>query len=108
MAQHRGGLIVRTRWIFPCLALGVNPTGLAIKTKLLGVAVTVGLLSFSATSKANVVYDWQGTCTLGCTGTATGVLTLTDGASPFNFGLLNFISFSRRIKDSGRARPIAQ
>jgi PEP-CTERM motif len=74
--------------------LGHKPNGLgAIKTLLLGVAITVALLSISATAKANVVYDWQGTCTLGCTGTATGVLTLTDGASSFNFGLLNFISF---------------
>ena len=28
--------------------------------------------------------------------TATGVLTLTDGASPFDFRLLNFISFEFR------------
>jgi len=42
---------------------------------------------------ADSVYDWQGTCTLGCEGLATGVLTLGDGASPFNFDVSSFVSF---------------
>jgi hypothetical protein len=64
--------------------LGANPIGLAIKTKLLGVSVAVVLLSISATAKANTVYSWESTCTFGCTGTATAILTLAAG-SPFNF-----------------------
>jgi hypothetical protein len=65
----------------------------ALQTKFLSVAAAAVLLSISAAARANVVYDWQGACTLGCTGTASGVLTLTDGASPFNFSLLQFVSF---------------
>jgi hypothetical protein len=39
------------------------------------------------------VYEWSGTCTLGCTGTATGLLTLTNGASPLSFDNSQFVSF---------------
>jgi hypothetical protein len=50
-------------------------------------------LSAESVAKADQVYSWQGTCVLGCSGTATGVLTLTDGAAPFAFTAANFISF---------------
>jgi hypothetical protein len=56
-------------------------------------ALLVALVSNSTPAAANAVYNWQGTCTLGCTEIATGVLTLTDGASPFNFSVSNFVSF---------------
>ena len=43
-------------------------------------------LLYVPAAQANVVYDWSGTClrgvTPGCTGTATGVLELTDAYTP--------------------------
>jgi hypothetical protein len=56
---------------------------------LLIAALCVG----SSVAQADNVYDWKGTCTLGCTGTATGVLTLANGASPYNFSASQFLSF---------------
>jgi hypothetical protein len=55
--------------------------------------VAVLWLSAAGGANASQVYAWGGTCTLGCSGTATGVLTLTDGAGPFAFTVANFISF---------------
>jgi hypothetical protein len=62
---------------------------------LIGTAAPVGLLIGAAQTpaRAATVYEWQGTCTLGCMGTATGVLTLADGASPFDFTAPDFISY---------------
>jgi len=61
---------------------------------VLGSALLAALVNGSTPASANTMYDWQGTCTLGCSGNATGVLTLTDGASPFHFAVANFISFT--------------
>ena len=47
--------------------------------RLRQVATTLFLLVASTeTASANIVFDFSGTCTTGCTGTATGVLTLTN------------------------------
>lgn len=43
---------------------------------LKGILATLILLP--AAANAVVIYDWEGTCDLGCQGTATGTLTLTD------------------------------
>jgi hypothetical protein len=70
---------------------GIGGRGSIMRT-LLGVAALLALMP--VTSTANVVFDWQGgTCTLGCVGTTTGILTLADGADPFSFNTSNFISF---------------
>jgi hypothetical protein len=60
---------------------------------VLGSALLAALVNGSTPTSANTVYDWQGTCTLGCTGTASGVLTITDGASPYSFSASDFVSF---------------
>ena len=44
----------------------------------IGVAVT---LFCTPSARANVVFDWAGTCDSGCAGTATAVLTLADAYS---------------------------
>jgi hypothetical protein len=55
------------------------------------------LFLFTASTEiasANIVLDFSGTCRLGCTGTITGVLTLTDAyvfRTPLNS--TNFVSF---------------
>ena len=49
----------------------------------------------AAPAKAVVVYDWSGTCTSGCVGTATGVLTLADSYTPGTLVSANdFVSWS--------------
>ncbi len=54
------------------------------------------ITALSATStKAAVIYDWQGSCLGGCMGTATGVLTLASGYVPGTLAVTSdFISFS--------------
>ena len=50
-----------------------------------------------APSRADVVFDFSGVCTSGCTGTATGVLTLADSyafGTDILFGWPDFISFA--------------
>jgi hypothetical protein len=59
---------------------------------LVGSTLFAVVLSGLTPAAADTVYDWRGICTLGCTGIATGVLTLAGG-SPFNFSASNFISF---------------
>ena len=51
---------------------------MSIKPFLMAIAFAATSLCASA-ARANVVFDWAGTCFDSCTGTATGVLTLTDG-----------------------------
>jgi hypothetical protein len=52
---------------------------------VLSLLAASGILVASVSmASANLVFDWQGTCGFGCTGIATGVLTLTSGG-PFNF-----------------------
>src|SRR5215471_7108396 len=67
---------------------------------VLGSALLAALVNGSTPASANTVYDWQGICTLGCTGTASGVLTLTNGASPYSFSASEFVSF-QFISSSG-------
>src|SRR5262245_51698603 len=45
---------------------------------LLGSALLAVCFNASTPAMADAFYDWQGTCTLGCAGLATGVLTLGD------------------------------
>jgi hypothetical protein len=56
-------------------------------------AGVVALITLTPNPSSASTYNWQGTCTLGCTGITTGVLTLADDASPFNFTVSNFVSF---------------
>jgi hypothetical protein len=58
------------------------------------------LVAGSSSAAASVVYDWQGTCTLGCTGTATGSLTLTGG-TPTTFTKSQFVSFEFTSSSGG-------
>jgi hypothetical protein len=44
---------------------------------MLGAVLAIGMLA-AATVRATEVFDFSGRCTLHCTGTATGVLTLSD------------------------------
>ena len=54
----------------------------------------------SAPARANIVFDFKGVCDSGCTGTATGVLTL---ANSYTFGsdltLASFVSFHYSSSD---------
>jgi len=66
-------------------------------TKLLGVLATaiVALGLTAPKAEAVVIYDWTGTCTGGCTGQASAVLTLVDSYTPGDFAsTLDVISFS--------------
>lgn len=38
----------------------------------------VAMLTMGLPAQADIVYNWEGTCTVGCTGQATGILTLSD------------------------------
>ena len=54
----------------------------------------VGLMAHIGSAQSDVIYDFTGTCTSGCTGTATAVLHLTDtyvpGTAPALADLLSF------------------
>src|SRR5262249_15792118 len=53
---------------------------ITMKFHALLAAVTIALASLSTpAARANIVFNWTGTCFLTCTGTATAVLTLADG-----------------------------
>jgi hypothetical protein len=71
-----------------------------VAAALVGSTLLAVVLNGSTPAAADTVYNWQGTCTLGCTEIATGILTLVDGASPFNFTVSNFVSF-QFISSSG-------
>jgi hypothetical protein len=71
---------MKALWRFGATAVLVSSAPLAV------------LANNSTPAAANILYDWQGTCTLGCTGIATGVLTLAAG-NPYDFVRSNFISF---------------
>jgi hypothetical protein len=43
-----------------------------MRLKLLTAALLAVVVSGSTPAAANTVYDWQGTCTLGCTGNCNG------------------------------------
>jgi len=78
---------MKALWRFGATAVLVSSAQLAV------------LVNNSTPAAANIVYDWQRTCTLGCTGIATGVLTLAAG-NPYGFVRSNFISFEY-ISSSG-------
>ncbi len=49
----------------------------------------------AAPAKAVVIYDWSGICAVGCTGTATGVLTLANSYTPGTLvSVTDFVSWS--------------
>src|SRR4051812_21355942 len=70
--------------------------------KLLGVvfALIVGMVAMDNKASAiaitpqNYTYNFQGTCTVDCTGFATGALTLQNYAVGDFFSESNFVSFS--------------
>jgi hypothetical protein len=63
--------------------------------RLTAVAITiaVAMIVGAPTTATAAVYEWSGTCTLGCSGTSIGFLTIADGASPLNFDASQFFSF---------------
>lgn len=68
----------------------------AIRKRALGVIVAgLGVLPFTVGARADVLFDFSGTCLFNCSGTATGVLDLTNG---YVFGsditAADFVSFS--------------
>jgi len=65
------------------------------------IAAALFLLAASTEiASADIVFDFSGTCTAGCTGTATGILTLTD---TYTYGTAisgsTFVSFSYTSND---------
>src|SRR5262245_23461338 len=75
---------------------------IAMKSKL-GIAAACALLSaplFAGAARADVVFDFSGLCGANCSGTATGVLTLTnDYVFGSNITADNFVSFSYTSSD---------
>ena len=68
-------------------------------TRLLGIfaAAIVALGLTAPKAEAVVIYDWTSTCTDGCTGQASAVLTLADSYTPgTEVTDADFISFSYR------------
>jgi hypothetical protein len=63
--------------------------GLTVAAVLCLISTALG----ASTTAIAAVYEWSGTCTLGCSGTSIGFLTIADGASPLNFDASQFISF---------------
>jgi hypothetical protein len=63
----------------------------------IGIAMT---LFCTPSARANVVFDWTGSCDSGCAGTATAVLTLIDA---YSFGTpissANFVSLAYKSND---------
>ena len=67
--------------------------------KIVALGALVALAS-GTTARANIISDFSGTCDLRCTGTATGVLTLTDAYVPgSDITPANFVSFSYTSSD---------
>jgi len=65
-----------------------------LRSALMGLGAMT-LCAFAGDARANYVFDFSGTCDAGCTGTATGVLTLSDSWIPgSNIGAATFLSFS--------------
>jgi hypothetical protein len=65
-------------------------------------ALIAGTAGFGAGgARANIISDFTGTCTLNCTGTATGVLTLTNAYVPgTDITTADFVSFSYMSSDT--------
>ena len=65
----------------------VTPAALAL-------AATVQVAALAGPAHATVIYDWSGTCTADCTGTASGVLTLAPTyvpGTPFGSDFVSFV-----------------
>jgi hypothetical protein len=75
-------------------------------TMLAGAVAALGVLTSGTAARANIIFDFSGVCIVGCSGTATGVLTLT---SAYVFGSdvtdATFISFSYASSDLDFAIP---
>jgi hypothetical protein len=62
------------------------------------VVAALGALTSGPAARANIVFDFSGVCTDGCSGTATGVLTLTsdyifgDNLTPATFVSVSYAS----------------
>ena len=65
-----------------------------VTTAALALAATVQVAALAGPAHATVIYDWSGTCTDGCTGTATAVLTLAPSYVPGSPFGSDFVSFS--------------
>lgn len=74
----------------------MSKTANAIRKTVLAVTVAgLGVLPCPMAARADVIFDFSGTCTIHCSGTATGVLDLTNA---YVFGstitAADFVSFS--------------
>jgi hypothetical protein len=70
-----------------------------ISAGLAALVLSTGLLPTSA-ARANIVFNFSGDCTTGCTGTATGVLTLADSyAFGADMTLADFVSLTYSSSD---------
>ena len=74
----------------------MRPTANAVRNMVLvGIVSGLGVLPCTKAARADVIFDFSGTCTAGCSGTATGVLDLTDAyVFGSNITLADFVSFS--------------
>ncbi len=68
----------------------------AIRRRALGVIVAgLGVLPCTVAARADVLFDFSGTCVFNCSGTATGVLDLTNTyVSGSDITAADFVSFS--------------
>lgn len=63
--------------------------------KQIKLIISAVLLMSPLLANADVIYDWEGECLTGCTGTATATLTLMDSYTPGTFLVdSDFVSFS--------------
>jgi hypothetical protein len=79
----------------------MTKTANAIRKAVLAVTVAgLGALPCTMAARAEVIFDFSGTCTIHCSGTATGVLDLTNA---YVFGstmtAANFVSFNYMSSD---------
>ncbi len=66
-----------------------------MKIKWMGLLPALGLVLTAHNVGAAIIYDWSGTCTDNCTGTASAVLTLKSSYTPGTvLTAADFVSFS--------------
>jgi hypothetical protein len=76
------------------MIMGISRASLRFSGAAAALALSTALF-YAAPARANIVFDFSGVCEFGCSGTATGVLTLADS---YTFGAditaADFISFN--------------
>ena len=89
-----GNSITACKSIF-CLAIVVRmQTMLRPLTFLTGLIIGVAFSTLGSNAMATAIFHWSGSCTVGCIGFASGILTLEEGdALPSEFTRSQFISW---------------